>query len=442
VIINKIWQKFNAQWKKREYIRNVSILAGGTAIGQGLVILVYPILTRIYNPQDFGILAVYVSVLTILRSLASLRYEQAIPLAEDDDVAYAVLWICLIILVMICLIIGVFLFLFGSVFLQWINTPELQRYTWLFPIGLLGMGSYQILNFWAIRKKAFIRIARTRLTQAWTEVIIQTILGLLNIIPIGLIIGHLAGQTAGSGSLSALVWGKQRQRKSNMQLSYKLLLQVANRYRRFPIFSSWATLLNSLALQIPVLILTAWYGTEVSGWYNLALRLFAGPAVIIGMSLAQVYVSESAIIVRGDDQNLHSALQLIKLMKKTVMISISIGLPLLLIAIISPWFFPIAFGEKWSEAGLYALPIGIMFFAGFIATPTGGTLDVLERQDLHLYREIIRLILLSSSIILAWELSASPRVTVICLCTAGTIIYIIYFIFSVYAIRTYRKKFN
>ncbi len=73
-------------------------LASGTAIAQLMLVLATPLLTRLYTPADYGTLAVYSSTLTVLLVLASLRYESAIPLPEDEDVAGSVLALTLLVL--------------------------------------------------------------------------------------------------------------------------------------------------------------------------------------------------------------------------------------------------------------------------------------------------------------------------------------------------------
>ena len=46
-----------------------------------------PILTRLYDPDDFGLLAVYSGILALVLVVASVRYELAIPLPEDEEEA-------------------------------------------------------------------------------------------------------------------------------------------------------------------------------------------------------------------------------------------------------------------------------------------------------------------------------------------------------------------
>src|SRR5690606_29477155 len=82
---------------KSNFARSVSILVGGTAGAQLITIAATPLLTRLYTPNDFGVLAVYMSVLALFTVVASLRYELAIPLPESDDDAIHIVVLCLFI---------------------------------------------------------------------------------------------------------------------------------------------------------------------------------------------------------------------------------------------------------------------------------------------------------------------------------------------------------
>ena len=67
-------------------LHSVAKLAGGTAVSRLVVLMAAPLLTRIYTPDDFGVLAVYGSIVNIAVVLSSLRFEFAIPLPEQEDV--------------------------------------------------------------------------------------------------------------------------------------------------------------------------------------------------------------------------------------------------------------------------------------------------------------------------------------------------------------------
>ena len=88
------WQRLRQGLEQRPFLRNVSIMLTGTASGQLVSILLSPILTRLYSPQQFGVLSVYIAVVSILAVIASLRYELTIPLASSDDDAINLVAVC------------------------------------------------------------------------------------------------------------------------------------------------------------------------------------------------------------------------------------------------------------------------------------------------------------------------------------------------------------
>ena len=132
---------------KNAFARGVSVLVGGTAGAQVLLVLAAPLLTRLYSPEDFGLLAVYASLLALIGVISSLRYELAIPLPEDDGEAANVAVLCLILVVISTILTGVLVLLMGSVIAAALGVPTLAGYLWLLPVGVLLTGFYSLFNY-------------------------------------------------------------------------------------------------------------------------------------------------------------------------------------------------------------------------------------------------------------------------------------------------------
>src|SRR6476620_5964900 len=184
--------------------RSVVTLASGTAIAQLLLALAMPVLTRLYTPADYGSLAVYSSTLTVLLVVASLRYEVAIPLPEDESAAASLLALTVALLTGMAAMLSLLVWLGGDAFVDLFRVPALRPYLWLVPVGLFGAGMYQALSYWAIRRRAFTRIARTKLSQGIGQVVSQIALGIARAGAPGLLIGDVIGRVAGGGGLALL----------------------------------------------------------------------------------------------------------------------------------------------------------------------------------------------------------------------------------------------
>ena len=106
----KIYDNLIAKIRKsNSAIRDVSFVAGGTAISQAIAILMLPVLSRIYTPDNFGIAAVFASAVTILSGISGLRYYLAIPLPKSERYANAVITLSLIIQFVFSLLLCLFL---------------------------------------------------------------------------------------------------------------------------------------------------------------------------------------------------------------------------------------------------------------------------------------------------------------------------------------------
>lgn len=414
------------------FTRGVTLLAGGAALGQAINLLVSPVLTRLYSPADFGVFGVYASLLGIFVVVASMRYEYAILLPEDDMSAANILALCFVILLGTTIISTTVIYVFGDQIVTWAKVPELGYYLWLVPLGILGAGAYQILNFWALRKRDFVRIGRTRLTRGLARASLQVGLGFAAPGPIGLLVGQLAGESAGSASLGAGAWSKDRAHIG--AISLPRIRSVALRYRRFPVISSVASLIDTLGLNAPQLLFAAFYGAEVAGWFALGQRVIGAPLSIVVDSVAQVYFGEAARLPRDDPSSMRRLF-----LKLTVRLALIGAIPVALICVFAPWIFAVIFGSSWETAGRYVQILGLMFAVRFAVIPLQHTLNVLERQDLLLAWDSTRLILVVGALFVVKALGFSDIPAVAAYSLSMSVAYILLWI-MVWRLLTGRLK--
>jgi O-antigen/teichoic acid export membrane protein len=407
-------------------------VAGGTAVAQGALILASPVLTRLYSPADFGVLAVYVAILAVTAIVASGRYEYALPIPEDDGAAIDLLAACILLVAATTCLASLALHLFQERILAWMDAPGLAPYLWLVPVSILGAGLYQVFTCWAIRKGGYGRIARTRMTQSLTQLAVQVAMGALHGGPLGLLVGDALGRSNGTRTLAMLDarrdWARLR------RVGPAGMWRALVRFRRFPAIASGTALMNTFNLRIPALLLAVYYGPAAAGCFALAQRVFALPSSIIGESVAQVYFGEFAERARRDPAGLMA------LFRGTVRRMFLLGLPLMAVAMAAGRFlFPVVFGDAWREAGVFAAAIAPMALAQFTAACADSTLVVLERQDLALVREVVRTGLLLGGILVAYQLHWPPRPAVFLFGATGTLAYSLYGLITWYAIRQHRR---
>jgi O-antigen/teichoic acid export membrane protein len=193
---------------------------------------------------------------------------------------------------------------------------------------------------------------------------------------------------------------------------------AADRFRRFPLLAMPSTFLNTVTLQLPLLMIVALYGATVGGHLVLAQRIIALPATLVAQAVGQAFLGETALLARTEPE------RLAPLFRRTMrMLAITAFVPVGAVAVLAPFAFPFAFGEQWFEAGVYTALLAPMYYMQFVTNPTGAVLDVLERQDLFLLREVLRLGALGIIFVGISQPGVPPAVAVAAVSAAGCVTY-------------------
>ncbi|MBK5940059.1 oligosaccharide flippase family protein [Halochromatium roseum] len=360
---------------KNAFARGVSVLVGGTAGAQLLTVLAAPLLTRLYSPEDFGLLAVYASLLALIGVISSLRYELAIPLPEDDGEAANVAVLSLILVGISALLSGLLVWQLGPAIADMLGVPALAGYFWLLPVGVLLGGAYTVFNYWSVRTKRFSTIAGTRLRQALATVAIQ--LAAFKLGGIALLYAQVAGQSVGTTSLGRPALASAGFR----QVSWRGIVKAAGRYRRFPIFTTWAGLFNTGGTQLPPVMIAAFFTAAGAGLYALAHRVLTLPLTLFGSALQSVFLSSAAEAYRNN--------QLAGKVRRLLNILTQIAVPpALILALTAPDLFALVFGEEWREAGVMAQWMTPWLVMQFCTGPLTIINAVAEKQHLGLIMQV------------------------------------------------------
>lgn len=379
---------------KSVFARGVSVLVGGTAGAQVLMVLAAPLLTRLYSPEDFGLLAVFTALLAFLTIIAAGRYELAIPLPENEqDAANLAILGCMLVVCTTTLTLGIFL-VWPQAIAEALNVPELASYLWLIPLGVFFVGSYQIFNNWSVRQKKFGAIAKTRIYQVIGTLGVQ--LGGHAFGPLALLGGHAAGQGVGASGLALSALKQPEFRR----LSWKGIQQQASRHRNFPLYSTWTALFNTASLQLAPIMFVAIYSAGVAGLYALTLRILSMPGSLIGNAVGSVFLSEAPKARRNGTlpalvTKLHSRL------------AMAGALPLAVLLFFGPDLFALVFGEEWRKAGVYAQWMAPWIYLQFQWSPLSMLASVLELQKHALVSQFLTFTFRFGSLVFVWKLGLS-----------------------------------
>lgn len=414
------------------FLKSVSILAGGTAFAQALGVVVLPIITRLYSPKEFALFAVYASILGILSVAACLRFEIAIPLPEKDEDALCLFILALLSNIVITISIIVVVFFFQEPILKVIQQPQLKPYIWFIPIGVFFAGLYNTLQYWTTRKKQFTTIAKTRMTQSVASSTAQIGGGYFGFGAVGLIIGQVINFSA--GIIRLFISFRKESKHLFKQVSNTQLKKNWKRYEKFPKYSTFESLANVAAIQLPVIIIAAVAIGPEAGYLMLAMKVMAIPMGLIGGSIAQVYLSRAPLELRSGNLKLFSSKILNGLFKT------GIG-PLICVGILAPYGFAIIFGQDWARAGDIILWMTPWFVFQFLASPISMIMHIKGLQAEMLLLTVSGLFLRVGGVLIAANFSKS-NVAEIYAISGGLFYFICYIIFYTKAGLDIKDHFN
>jgi O-antigen/teichoic acid export membrane protein len=369
---------------RSKFAKNIVLVAGGTAFAQTLGMVLSPIITRIYPPEEYGVLTVFGATLGLIAIAASLDYQKAIPIAEEDKHAINLLALSTIILVLFVVVTTLILTFHGEVILDIMDSEVLLNYKFLIPVGVFFAGVYNILLQWAFRKKNFKTITETKVNQSIFSNLIKILLGIFKVGPLGLIFGTIIGQSAGITTLSMQILNEKELIK---KINKKEMANLAKRYVKFPLYSAPSNYVYAAGMQLPIIFLTSLFGSTVIGFFGLANSIVRMPMELIGTSVAQVFYAEAANIGKNNPQEIKRLS--IKLTKKLAIIGL---IPVLVIMLFGTVLFSFVFGSMWYEAGNYARVLSILVYFHFITMPVGRILEIFERQKEALLFNLLRLL--------------------------------------------------
>ncbi len=342
---------------KSEFSRNVLTLMTGTTIAQAIPIAISPILTRIYTPEDFGVLAVFTSITLIFGSIATGRYELAIMLPAKDEDAINIAALGIIITSTLATILFILVFFLSDTIANLLNNENIKFWLFFAPVSVFIIGFFNVLNYFNNRQKEFKTIANANVLKSIVSATVQLIVGFFKTGASGLISGQIFSQLCACIGLSKNIFF---QKKLISNISKKEIKLMGKKYINFPKFSMPAILSNTLSVQVTNIIIPILYDITTLGFFSLVQKILGIPLVLISNAVTQVYFKEAV----NEKQETG---QVVKSTKSTFKKLLFIGLPLflLLFLFIEP-IFGVFFGESWLIAGFYAKIILPLFFFKFL----------------------------------------------------------------------------
>lgn len=413
----------------KEMYRNIGKLLSANVFAQVLGLLVYPILTRLFAPEDFGLLNLFLSIGGILTLLATSEYQSAVLLPKQEQEAAGVARVALLLMGAWILLIALTI-PFSSPIATLFKAPELACCYWLLVPYVAAMGAWAVYNAWLTRRKAFGQISVYQLNQSASGVLTKLLFGWIGWLRSGLIISSVLATFI---ALATSVLTGRETFRALWQKSTAKPIELARQYKRFPLFTMPRALVNNLSGNIPALLLTPCFGLNQMGFFAMAMTLAFRPVTMITASIYQVLFEHVAQAVR-EQQSIWNDLR-----RRWLQLAAIVLPTMVLLTIAMPWLVRILLGAGWEETAVLIRYMMPWITCVFLIAPLAFLSEVFGKQKLFLAIEIIYLALRIGAMLAGIGLN-SFRLAIILMSVVGTIVLLVQLGIYIYLLRRYERE--
>ncbi|GGH01702.1 polysaccharide biosynthesis protein [Polaribacter pacificus] len=364
---------------KSEFVKNILTLISGVAVAQIIPILLSPILTRIYSPEDFGLLGLYTAVTMAVSVFATGRFDLAILQPKHDYEAKFLVYISLFLALIFSTFLFIIIVFFNAQITSVLGNSRIGNWLYLVPISVLLISTVSVLYYWLNRKKLFKERGVSRVVSSSTITITSLFVGFVNFLKFnGLIAGTLLGQFLN------IIYLKRYISFKNFNFTKKKAKVIILKYKEYPQFLMLSTFLEKIAVNLPTILFTSYFGLVVTGFYALSERIIGSTIALLGQVIGEVYRQKASEDFQKFGNCKHT---FVATFKRLVVIGFVFFGGLFLL---SEWFFSFVFGKEWLIAGTITKYLSFSIFFQFLSTPLAYTIVFNKSQQIDTILQFFR----------------------------------------------------
>lgn len=409
------------------FIRNSFTLTLGTAISQGIPIILSPVLTRLFAPEEFGLLAIVSSITVIISVISTGKYETVIVIARDKRDAVNLVSLSLFLSILISIITLVLFLFFSPVLIGLLNQPRLKYWIFLCPVISFFISVYLCYNEWCIRGSRFANLAVNKVVNAGSITFSNVIYGFIRLTSGGLVIGEITGRFI--SALACFIQVARREFNEFKVTSRARMTFLAKKYIDCPKYILPGQFLNTFGSQAIVLLIASFFGDTQVGYYSMTSLVLYVPSTIISTAVRDVFKQRAT----QEFKEKNNCLEIFK--RITTAISVFSVLIFGGLYFVLPALFSFAFGENWRIAGEYARILTPMVLISFISESVIAVFIVAEKMKALLIWQITYFVVNVLSLAAGYYIFRDIKIALLCFMVCKSLVHLL----SLYMSYNYSK---
>ena len=402
----------------REFTKHVLTLMTGTGLGQVISLLLIPVVTRFFTPEDFSTFEQFAMLQAILVVFATGKYEFAIMLPFEKDKSQALVRLAIKIACYFSIVLLVVLFIVKGQIATAFQNSDLENWLLLLPLAILSFAIFNSLNYWFSKKKKYDIAATSKVIHPLVSEPTKISLGMAGWSGGGLIMAVLAGRLVTAGYMIK----KYLDDVNGARVSKQLVSIVAHEYRKYPIYTIWGSLFGRLAQWSHIFLFSYFFGIWCIGFFALSRRLVLNPLNVLSNSFSQVFYQRISEIKDAKELKHFYFRHLARF-------SSLAGLMVLVIQVLPDNTMEVILGEEWSETMLFLKILCWWFALNFISSSLSFINHRLQKQEAMFVLDLLHFILIVGTICWCFYLGMDAMATL----TWFVIAKVVFFTINIFA---------
>ena len=370
-----------------QFSRQFLALFSGTILAQLFNLASYPILSRLYSPEDFGLFGTFIAASAIPGAIACGRFELAITTAPHAG-RRAVLWLCFFIAFAVSVISTVLI----SLWWWYAAVPSAAILALMLFLTVLLTGVTNATTMFLMRHDNFRFASVGVVLRTATTVILQLGFAWFWPSPLGLIVGFsmgLAAQAVMGLVISSRSQGLGKPRSGPMRA-------MLRRFRGQVSVDLPGSLLAALSFNLIPFFLQFLYGIRAVGYFSVGQRIAVLPLQLFNDSLSQVFFQRAARAQEERGEFWHE-------FRFTLLWSGLISLAMLLgMLFLARPILAIYLGPGWDMAATILVIMAPMLAIRSVTMSLATTVFVLRRPEWLLFHNLAGVVAIAGAFAFAW----------------------------------------
>lgn len=394
--VSRLREIFKSILQKDSFAQNVVLMSSASAWGILIQFAFAPILSRIYEPEVYGLFSIFITLLNVTMTFMMVGYNRALLLPKDRASLQALLRLSILASTAIAIAASLIFAIFGASITGRLSANELGYWVYFIaPIALLGAFDQFALSL-GMQQKAFKRMSVLSIPiNAGSKLFNVAYGGWISASVTGLVLTHML--TSVLRIWSTLQWAIQKPiALLTENVSRARLLEAWRSYSDYPKYVVWGNLLNILSGQVPTLLLALYLAdTTGIGWYAYAVMMLELPVRLLSAGISNVFLQESNEHWENNPEFVRQ-----KTLRIFYLIIYLTAIPTTLLYFFGPDIFALLLGKHWREAGMVASALSVAYMLRYISVPISSLFVVTRNEARAMYFQVILLILRTAGIVL------------------------------------------